>query len=241
MDVIVLSGGFGTRLKDVTNGKPKTMVDVNGKPFLCYLLDDFIKYDVKNVILAVGYKKEYIEKYFEKGYKNINITFSEEDEPLGTGGAIKKALGYSKEDDVIIMNGDVYSDVNLKELMNNHKNSKKETTLTLKYMENFDRYGVVEFNEQKIITKFEEKKPKEKGYINVGVYVMNKNVFDNIDVGDVFSIERDFFGKYVRNSDFNAYLYDGEFIDIGIPSDYKKVIDIVKNEKILIRRNNGNN
>lgn len=231
MDVIVLSGGFGTRLKDVTNGKPKTMVDVNGKPFLCYLLDEFIKYDVKNVVLAVGYKKEYIEKYFEKGYKNINITFSEEDEPLGTGGAIKKALGYSKEDDVIVMNGDVYSNVNFKELMNNHKNSKKDITLALKYMENFDRYGAVEFNEQKIITKFEEKQPKEKGYINVGVYVMKKDIFKNINVGNVFSIEKDFFSKYVEEGNFNAYLYDGNFIDIGIPSDYEKVIEFLKNEE----------
>ena len=231
MDVIVLLLVFGTRLKDVTNGKPKTMVDVNGKPFLCYLLDEFIKYDVKNVVLAVGYKKEYIEKYFEKGYKNINITFSEEDEPLGTGGAIKKALGYSKEDDVIVMNGDVYSNVNFKELMNNHKNSKKDITLALKYMENFDRYGAVEFNEQKIITKFEEKQPKEKGYINVGVYVMKKDIFKNINVGNVFSIEKDFFSKYVEEGNFNAYLYDGNFIDIGIPSDYEKVIEILKNEE----------
>ena len=94
-------------------------------------------------------------------------------------------------------------------------------------MENFERYGAVKFNDKKEIIKFEEKKPKEKGYINVGVYAMKKNVLNNIDVGDSFSIENDFFSKYVNKNLFNAYLYDGDFIDIGIPEDYKKAIKVM--------------
>lgn len=228
MDVVILSGGLGTRLRSLVNDIPKTMANINGKPFLCCLLDIIKDYDVKNVILAVGYKKEFIEEYIGNNYKEMNIIYSEEEKPLGTGGAIRKALEYSKEDDVVVMNGDVYSKVNLKKLMEEHKKSKKEVTLALKYMENFERYGAVEFNDKKEIIKFEEKKPKEKGYINVGVYAMKKNTLNNINVGVSFSIENDFFSKYVNKNIFNAYLYDGDFIDIGIPEDYKKAIKVMK-------------
>lgn len=226
MDIIILSGGLGTRLKEVVNGIPKTMADINGKPFLCVLLDEFIKnkFDIENVILAVGYKKEYIKEYFKNGYKGLNIIFSEEEEPLGTGGAIKKALKYSKAENLIAINGDVYQEVNLKELMEIHKKMKKEVTLTLKYMENFDRYGAVEFDNNHMVTKFEEKKPKEKGYINVGVYAIKRNIFDNLNLENNFSIENDYFSKYVDERRFGAYIYDGEFIDIGIPSDYETII-----------------
>ena len=226
MDIIILSGGLGTRLKEVVKGMPKTMADINGKPFLCVLLDEFIKnkFDIENVILAVGYKKEYIKEYFKNGYRGLKIVFSEENKPLGTGGAIKKALNYSKAEDVIVLNGDVYQKVNLKELIEIHKKMKKEVTLTLKYMENFDRYGAVEFDNNHIVTKFEEKKPKEKGYINVGVYAIKRNIFDGLNLKESFSIENDFFSEYVNERKFGVYLYNGEFIDIGIPSDYNNIV-----------------
>lgn len=226
MDVIILSGGKGTRLQEVVKDIPKTMAKVNNKPFLEYLLEELKKYHVKNVILAVGYKKEIIKSYFGNYYKGINIIYSEELEPLGTGGAIKKALELSKDKDVIVLNGDVYSNVNLNKLMECHMKSKRNVTLTLKYMEDFDRYGVVEFNKDNIITKFEEKKRKQSGYINVGVYAIKKDVFEKINDKNFesnFSIEKDFFEKYAEKEEFGSYIYDGEFIDIGIPSDYEKL------------------
>ena len=138
MDVIILSGGKGTRLQEVVKDIPKTMAEVNNKPFLEYLLEELKKYHVKNVILAVGYKKEIIKSYFGEKLDKINIIYSEEEKPLGTGGAIKKALELSNKEDIIVINGDVFQDVDLNKLMNFHKAKNAEVTITLKYMENLD-------------------------------------------------------------------------------------------------------
>lgn len=227
MDVIILSGGKGTRLQEVVKDIPKTMAEVNNKPFLEYLLEELKKYHVKNVILAVGYKKEIIKSYFGEKLDKINIIYSEEEKPLGTGGAIKKALELSNKEDIIVINGDVFQDVDLNKLMNFHKAKNAEVTITLKYMENFDRYGAVEFDKNNIITKFEEKRKKDKGYINVGVYVIKKEALRKTKE-EKFSIEKDYFEKYTDKKQFIGYIYDKEFIDIGIPCDYEKVCDILK-------------
>ena len=112
MEVIILAGGFGTRLQSVVSDVPKVMAPINNKPFLEYIFDDLSKYDVSRVILAVGYKKEIVKKYFGNKYKNIKIAYSEENEPLGTGGAIKHALSLVNDEEVIIMNGDIYTKIN---------------------------------------------------------------------------------------------------------------------------------
>lgn len=220
MDVIILSGGLGTRLREVINDRPKTMALINEKPFLEHTLKYIEQYDVQNVILAVGYKKEQIEQYFGNKYNKMNIYYSEEDKPLGTGGAIKKALNYTNKKDVIVMNGDIYAKVNLKELMEEHIKTKSKVTIALKEMKNFDRFGIVEFEHNNIITKFKEKEYTEKGYINVGIYAMSTNIFENLELGEKFSIENDFFSKYTDSIKHTAYFYDGEFIDIGLPKDY---------------------
>ena len=90
MDVIILSGGLGKRLRSIVKDIPKTMAKVNERPFLEHTLKYISQFDVQNVILAVGYKREYIKKYFKEKFLNMNIIYSEETEPLGTGGAIKK-------------------------------------------------------------------------------------------------------------------------------------------------------
>lgn len=228
MDVVILSGGYGKRLREKIKDIPKTMALVNGKPLLEHTFEHIEQFDVKNIILAVGYKKEYIKKYFKNKFKDINIIYSEEEKPLGTGGAIKKALQYSKEEDVVIMNGDIYAKVNLVELMKDHIASKRPVTITLKEMENIDRFGIVEIDEQKAITAFKEKAFCKKGYVNVGIYVIKKNIFKELELNEDFSIERDFFSKYTDKIKHNAYLYNGEFIDIGIPKDYAKIQEILK-------------
>lgn len=232
MDVIILSGGLGKRLRSIVKDIPKTMAKVNERPFLEHTLKYISQFDVQNVILAVGYKREYIKKYFKEKFLNMNIIYSEETEPLGTGGAIKKALKQTSSKNIIVMNGDIYHKVNLKELMESHLNSNRPATLTLKEMKDFDRFGVVEFDENNIITAFKEKEYTKKGYINVGVYAVKNDIFDDLPFEEKFSIENDYFNKYANQMKFNAYIYDKEFIDIGIPEDYQKCIQIFCN-KIL--------
>lgn len=227
MDVIILTGGKGTRLRSKIKDIPKTMAEVNGKPFLEWTLEWLSKFNVKNVILAVGYKKEYIKEHFGDKYQNIKIIYSEEDEPLGTGGAIKKALMRSSEKNVIAMNGDVFARVDLEKIFEQHVKSDSIMTIAIKEMYNFDRFGVVKFENDRI-TKFEEKKYVEKGFMNTGVYVINRNIFDNKINQDSFSIENDYLNKYVASDKISPFIYDGQFVDIGIPEDYEKIKEIIE-------------
>jgi len=180
MEAIILAGGFGTRLSNILFDVPKPMAPVNGKPFLKYVFDYLLKNGITHAILALGYKAEVIQKYFGDKYKGISITYSIEDFPLGTGGAIKKALSCCNEDDVFVLNGDTYFDVNLKEMKLFHDNKKSNLTIAVKAMRDFDRYGTVVI-EDHMIKRFEEKKPTDQGKINGGIYLIKKTIFDLVD------------------------------------------------------------
>ena len=143
MEAIILAGGLGTRLSHIVKDVPKPMAPVAGRPFLEYILDYLIENDIKRVILATGYKHEIIEQHFGNLYKNIEIIYSVENEPLFTGGAIKKALSKCKENNVFIINGDTYFNVDLKEMKKFHIESNSEITIATKLMYDFERYGTV--------------------------------------------------------------------------------------------------
>lgn len=226
MDVIILTGGMGTRLKSKIKDIPKTMASWNGVPFLERTINWLNKFEIQNVILAVGYKKEIIKNYFGNQYKNINIIYSEEETPLGTGGAIKQALEKTNQEKVIVMNGDILARVDLNSMYKKHLDSNATMTIAIKHMENFDRFGVIKFNENRI-TEFLEKRYVESGYMNTGVYIMNKKIFDNKINDKVFSLENDYLNKYVSEDQIVPFIYDGNFIDIGIPEDYEKLQEIV--------------
>ena len=218
MEVIILAGGFGTRLAHIIKDVPKPMAPIKGVPFLEYILENLLKFDVTKIVMATGFKSEIIEQYFCNNYKGMDIIYSVETEPLGTGGAIKKALEYCNENDVCILNGDTYFDINLSEMQKFHNKENVKLTVGLKKMFNFNRYGTVEIKNDDII-KFNEKKQTEEGYISGGVYFIKKNIFDNIKE-KTFSLENDYLEKFVFTEKFKGYISDGYFVDIGIPEDY---------------------
>ena len=228
MDAIILTGGKGTRLKSKIKDIPKTMADINGIPFLEYTLNWLNRERIENVILAVGYKKEYIKNYFGEGYKGIKIIYSEEDEPLGTGGAIKKALERSSNNNIIVMNGDVLARVNLLEMYKKHIKTNATMSIAIKEMKDINRFGTVKIRNDNRIIEFNEKKFSSRGYINAGVYIMKKDIFNNKINQKSFSLEDEYLAKYVAVDKIYAYKYDGNFIDIGVPEDYEKVKEILK-------------
>ena len=228
MEAIVLAGGFGTRLSTVVSDVPKPMAPINGRPFLEYLLDDLNEKGISRVILAVGYKKEIIKSHFKEKYKNIDIVYSDEDIPLGTGGAIKKALNLAKAKDIFTINGDTFFDINLKEMYQFHKKNSSKLTLAIKEMEKFDRYGSLVLAKDKII-KFEEKKYNEKGYINGGIYLINKEIL-NKEEKESFSFEKEILENEISKIEKYGYIAEGYFIDIGIPEDYYKFYLKIKGE-----------
>lgn len=229
MEVIVLVGGKGTRLRLVITDLPKPMAPVNNKPFLEYLLNELNNQGVKKVILAVGYKANIIIEYFGNQYKNMEIQYSIEKIPLGTGGAIKKALDIASESNIVVVNGDTFSKVNLEKMMKKHLKKESDLTIATKTMKKFDRYGQVLSENDKIVG-FKEKQYCEEGNINIGTYILKKDFFKNIKTSESFSFENDIMEKYFSEMNFISYLSDTMFIDIGIPEDYKKSIEIIRRD-----------
>lgn len=221
MEAVVLAGGFGTRLQSVVKDVPKPMAEVAGRPFLTYILDSLDKQGVQHVVLAVGYKKDIIINYFGQQYKNLKISYSIEEEPLMTGGAIRQALELCKDPGVMILNGDTFFDVDLKAIRACHIKNNAAVTIAVKPMKNFDRYGTVAFDQAGRISGFQEKQPCKEGYINGGIYVLNKDCLNHIDK-KAFMMEKDYLEKEYISTPMYAFISNGYFIDIGIPSDFAR-------------------
>ena len=220
-EAIVLAGGFGTRLQKVVSEVPKPMAPVAGKPFLQYILDYLIAHKVTHAVLAVGYLRETIIDFFGDQYQSLKITYSIEDNPLGTGGGILQACNYLNGDNAFVINGDTFFDVDLIELSAYHQTNNALLTVALKKMEKFDRYGTVELGSDGKIIGFLEKKYLDEGLINGGIYCLNKQVF-HPELPQVFSFEKEILEKEIVNRKIYGLRSEGYFIDIGIPEDYAR-------------------
>ena len=229
MEAIILAGGRGTRLKGVIKDIPKPLAPVNGKPFLTYLMDNLIKQDINHFILSTGYKQDMIYKYFGNSYKSIKISYAQEKEPLGTGGAILNALKYCNSRFVYALNGDIYTNYPLNNLINNNNNNNISLSLIDYNKNDINRFGIVEIDNNYNIIKFLEKGEKSaSNYISAGIYLINKSWFENEFKNlKKFSIEFNVFEKF-KNYKINGIPKKASFIDIGIPESYKQFIDLKK-------------
>ncbi len=214
MQAIVLAGGLGTRLRSVVQDLPKPMAPINGKPFLAFVLEYLKKQGITEIILSVSYKYELIQKYFKDEFDGVEIHYNIEKELLGTGGAIKDALKLVKNE-AYVLNGDTLFDIDLKKLIL----SSSKICIALKQMQNFDRYGTVNVDEQGLVTSFEEKVFKKQGLINGGIYLLKKDIFNKFDLEKKFSFE-EFLQENYKSLKIQTQIFDDYFIDIGIPEDY---------------------
>ena len=223
MEAIVLAGGFGTRLQSVVNEVPKSMALINGRPFLEYLLDFLIVQGVERVVLSVGYKREVITEHFKNRYRTLEVEYSVEEEPLGTGGGIRLSFWRVKGDRALVLNGDSIFRTDLKILEQAHLAKKAEVTLALRKLANTGRYGRVTLNRQRRISGFEEKNEGAgPGLINAGVYFIEKSFLMEPHFRGRFSIEKDCFEKFYGSSRMFGFPAVGYFLDIWIPEDYHK-------------------
>jgi D-glycero-alpha-D-manno-heptose 1-phosphate guanylyltransferase len=222
-EVIILAGGLGTRLAGTVPDLPKSMAPVNARPFLEYVLDYLELYSVKKVILATGHLSEIIEKHFGKRYKYINIEYSRETEPLGTGGAVRQAFELVTGRQAIVMNGDTMFRTNLGKLYDFQLIHQSKLSIVVREVKDATRYGTVEFDETARITAFCEKgRQTGKAFINGGTYAINKDFFSSLDLPEKFSLEKDCFEKIYHTHPIYALKCHQFFLDIGIPEDYEK-------------------
>ncbi len=228
---IVLAGGKGSRLKSVVSDIPKPMAPVNGSPFLAIILKHLQNQGIEKVILAVGYKYEVIQEYFGDTFGNIDLVYSVEQIPLGTGGAIKRAFETGGIDEALVVNGDTFIDFSLKPLYEFYSYCDQDPVLLLKHLQNFDRYGSVDIDESFMVTNFNEKQYCKEGYINAGVYLFHKSVFDSIE-DVVFSFEKEVLESKNDTFNWHGYMQHRYFKDIGIPIDYHDFINDHLNDRI---------
>ncbi len=205
------------------------MADIQGKPFLAYLVDFLSRQGFNKVLLSVGYKHEIIKNFLKTQYNHTTIEYVTEDTPLGTGGAIRESLGHIQGNEAVVLNGDTFFDIDLNAMYSFHQKQNTSLSIAVKPMHDFDRYGTIVLEKDRIVT-FEEKAYKKFGYINGGIYIMNKSILNFLEqYSGQFSFEADFLAKIVYTFTPSAFISEGYFVDIGIPEDYKKAqIDLVR-------------
>lgn len=213
-----MAGGFGARLRGVVSDVPKPMAPMGGKPFLEILLQALRAKGVERVTLSVGYMAEIIINHFGSRFGTMEINYVVEDQPLGTGGAIRLALESVADDYALVMNGDTFMDIEVS-LIDNQYNEKHRPIIAACEVENTERYGRV-FHRGGVITGFGEKAAKGRGLINAGCYVMAKDELSHFALGKKFSFENDYLQHAVQNRKFDIFITKGDFVDIGIPEDY---------------------
>jgi D-glycero-alpha-D-manno-heptose 1-phosphate guanylyltransferase len=221
-EAIILAGGLGTRLRDTIPGLPKCMAPVAGMPFLKHVIRWLLAQGVEKYIFSLGYKHEIIENFLSEEFPTVDYQLAVEKEPLGTGGAIRLACERVQADDALIVNGDTLFKISAAELFSFHRQFDADCTLALKPMKEFDRYGVVEIDQDSRVRNFREKQYYDTGDINGGVYVLNVKRFMNEDLPSKFSFEKEWLEKFCGSRKISAIIRDEYFIDIGIPPDYAK-------------------
>ena len=224
MKALILAGGFGTRLSSVIGSCPKPMAEIDGKPYLHYLLSYLKNFGVTEVIFSVFFMPEVIKDYFGKEFKDIKITYVKEPEPLGTGGAIYNAINIlSLEENILVLNGDNFLHINYADFFQYHRILDENFSIALTMVEDTSQYGSVEINKKtKRITEFNEKGITGKGLINTGSYLINAKFFAALNVPIIFSLEKDFLFPNVDKFKINYLINKEYFIDIGTPKDYQR-------------------
>jgi D-glycero-alpha-D-manno-heptose 1-phosphate guanylyltransferase len=217
MQLVVLAGGLGTRLRGaIPDGLPKPMASIAGKPFLEHLLDRAIHQGVEEVHLLVGHAADVITAHFGRNYGGIPVTYSFEEDPLGTGGALKAAERQLAHE-FLLANGDTFVDVSYRRLLD--LLGSNCLSMSVANIDNVSRYGTV-ITEIDVVVGFSEKRSSGQGTVNAGVYACRRGLLDLLPDQASFSFERDFLEPELPRLRPKFLLVDSGIIDIGTPETY---------------------
>ena len=204
------------------------MANVNNKPFITYILDQIINFNITEVVICTGYLAHKIKNFVGSDYKSLSIKYSHEEEPLGTAGAIRNAKRFINNNLCLVLNGDSYIDYNIDLLNEEHFKKESKITIVVKSIKSSERYGAISLNNNNEIIEFVEKGSRlNNTLINTGVYLMNKEVVKTIPKKNPFSLEYEFLPTLIGEKLF-AYESKGKFIDIGTPKSFKEAQSFFK-------------
>ena len=205
MKVVILAGGFGTRLSEYTDNIPKPMVPINGKPILCHIMQIYAKYGHTNFYVALGYKGEIIKKFFENFKSKWNINLIDTGVNTMTGGRIKRLKEYVGNETFMLTYGDGLSNININKLINFHRDHKKMVTISA--VRPPARFGAIRLEGTKVKT-FREKAQLEESWINGGFFVFEPTFFDLI-TNDSTVLERDPLDKALALNQMMGFKHEG--------------------------------
>lgn len=235
--VIIMAGGLGTRLKDLTKEIPKPMLKVGQDPILHHIINNFKRYGYNKIIITVNYKANIIENYFQDGYAyGVKISYIREKERLGTAGGIKLAQDYLAKP-FFVINGDVFTNLNVDNMMQYHLKNKFDLTIAVRQYTYKIPYGVIEANEKMVINIKE--KPEEEYLINGGIYCLNPEVIELIPDEQYYEITDLINDCIEKGLKVGYYEIEEYWMDIGRLEDYYKVNDDVG--EIATTIDNGSN
>jgi len=233
VDVVILCGGMGTRLKAIVDDKPKPMAEIDKRPFIDILIGHISTFGFQRFILCAGYKAESIQEYYKNKKCRVEILIEKEQELLGTGGAVKNVRPLIGSNPFLVLNGDSFLDMDLCKFIEFHLGKKALLSIALINAKDTKSYGSIETNSSDRIVKFCEKEEKsQESMINAGIYLFNREIFSLMPSDKNFSLEYDFFPKIVGR-EFYGYLAKGFFIDIGTPERYMQAKQLLKDFNTL--------
>jgi NDP-sugar pyrophosphorylase family protein len=222
-DVVILSGGFGLRLRGMIDEVPKPMAQVAGRPFLELLLRQLKRHGFSRVILSVGYKREMIREHFGEQAFGLELVYSIETSPLGTGGAMREAANHLRTETALVMNGDSYTDVDLSRLVREHAGNDADVTVVVIPETRSDGGSVVLDRNGKVRTFAEKRLVPESRYLSAGIYMLSTNLIAGVPQGSKISLEEQLFPRWLADDkSIEGFVYDGQCLDIGTPERYLK-------------------
>ena len=224
MKVVILAGGFGTRLSEHTKSIPKPMIDINGKPMIYYILKFYAKHGFKDFYIALGYKGQVIKNFFKKNSYGWNINLIETGKKTMTGGRLKRLTKHLRNETFMMTYGDGLSNVNLKKLLKFHKNNKKLVTLTA--VRPPARFGALKIKGH-LVRYFKEKSKVDEGWINGGFFVIEPKFLNFIKKDDTY-LEREPLELASKKKQLVAYRHEGFWQCVDTKRDLDKIRKILK-------------
>ncbi len=219
---VILAGGLGTRLRSVVSDRPKVLAPVDGVPFLSHILKQIACSKIEEAVLLVGHGAKQVCSTLGNRQFGVNLSYSLETEPLGTGGAVRLALPKIRGKTILLMNGDSYCHLDLRAFAEYHLGHGGKVSLSLTWMDNASRYGRVALGLDERITGFAEKVAHPApGWINAGIYLIDRELFEGHELNRQISLERDLIPDWLSKHDVFGFR-GGEFIDIGVPESYSQ-------------------
>lgn len=232
-DVVILSGGFGLRLRDVIGEIPKPMAPIGGRPFMELLLGQLKRHGFSRVVLSVGYRHEVIHEYFGDEACGLKLVYSIETSPLGTGGALRQAENCINTENIVIMNGDSYTDADLSALVRKHSASDAAVTVVV-IPETRNDAGSVVMDSNGKVTNFAEKRPiAGSRYLSAGIYELSRELIRTVPSNVKISLETELFPQWLAGGkSIETLVYNGKCIDIGTPERYQMAQDALRDVEL---------